>query len=124
MAADDGSRRGGPPPAARYGSAPVTPSSNERPSHRVPLARFVPWFIVGFLALAVLRSTGAIPAAWVAPTRALSTWLTVAAMAALGLGVDLRAIRRVGPRVVATVTASLALLIVLAVALIRTLGIG
>jgi uncharacterized membrane protein YadS len=44
-------------------------------------------------------------------------------MAALGLGVDVRAVRRVGRPVIATVCASLLVLIVLAVALIRGLGI-
>ncbi|HEU4631649.1 MAG TPA: putative sulfate exporter family transporter [Gemmatimonadaceae bacterium] len=116
--------RGAPPRITRSRRAPASASSDARRAHPLRLARFVPWFIVGFLALAVLRSVGAIPAAWVGPTRALSTWLTVAAMAALGLGVDLRAIRRVGVPVVATVTASLALLIVLGVTLIRLLRIG
>ena len=91
---------------------------------RFDLARFVPWFIAGFLALAVLRSTGVIPEAWIAPTRSLSTWLTVGAMAALGLGVDIRVIGRVGWPVIITVSASLAVLIVLAVALIRLLAIA
>ncbi|MEP6619687.1 MAG: putative sulfate exporter family transporter [bacterium] len=85
--------------------------------------RFVPWFIVGFLALAVLRSAGTIPPSWIAPTRTLSGWLTVAAMAALGLGVDLKAVGRAGRPVVITVTASLAVLILLSVTLIRVLGI-
>jgi uncharacterized integral membrane protein (TIGR00698 family) len=106
--------------ALLHRDAPVAAGAS-RPRFR--LTRFVPWFIVGFLALAVLRSTGAIPAAWVGPTRALSTWLTVGAMAALGLGVDLKAIRRVGLPVMATVTASLVLLIALAITLIRVLGI-
>lgn len=44
-------------------------------------------------------------------------------MAALGLGVDLKAIRHVGARVVTTVTLSLATLLVLAITLIRVLGI-
>lgn len=92
-----------------------------RPALR--LTRLVPWFIVGFLALAVLRSAGAIPPAVAAPARALSGWLTIAAMAALGLGVDLRAIARAGRPVVLTVTGSLAVLLVLAVTLIRVLGI-
>lgn len=90
---------------------------------RFRITRFVPWFIVGFLALAVLRSTGTIPEPWIAPTRSLSTWLMVGALAALGLGVDLRAIRRVGRPVIITVSASLAVLIVLAVTLIRVLAI-
>jgi len=92
-----------------------------KPSFR--LTRFVPWFIIGFLLLAGLRSTGAVPASWVSPTRAMSTWLTVAAMAALGLGVDLKAISKVGPRVITTVTGSLCLLIVFSVSLIHLLHI-
>ena len=85
--------------------------------------RFVPWFIIGFLALAGLRSGGAIPATAAAPMKALSTWLTVAAMAALGLGVDLTAIRTVGKPVILTITASLAVLVALSVALIHVLAI-
>jgi uncharacterized membrane protein YadS len=88
------------------------------------LTRFVPWFIIGFLTLALLRSSGAIPTAWIPPMHALSTWLTVLAMAALGLGVDLRAISRVGRPVVLTVSASLAVLIALAITLIRVLAIA
>jgi uncharacterized integral membrane protein (TIGR00698 family) len=90
---------------------------------RFPITRFVPWFIIGFLGLAILRSARIIPEGWVAPTRALSTWLTVAAMAALGLGVDLKAIAKVGRPVILTVTASLGVLLVLGVGLIHVLGI-
>jgi uncharacterized integral membrane protein (TIGR00698 family) len=90
---------------------------------RLSLGRLVPWFIVGFLALAALRSTGLIAPALAQPLRALSSWLTILAMAALGLGVDLRAIRRVGRPVVLTVSGSLIVLVVLAVGLIRGLGI-
>jgi uncharacterized integral membrane protein (TIGR00698 family) len=93
-------------------------------STRFDLTRFVPWFIAGFLALAVLRSSGVIPETWIAPARSLSTWLTVGAMAALGLGVDIRAISRVGRPVIITVSASLAVLIVLALTLIRLLAIA
>ncbi|GJG89576.1 UPF0324 membrane protein [Gemmatimonadetes bacterium T265] len=93
------------------------------PRPRFSLTRFVPWFIVGFLVLAGLRSAGVLPAAVAAPARALSAWLTIAAMAALGLGVDLKGIARVGRPVIATVTGSLVLLIGLSVALIHGLGI-
>jgi uncharacterized integral membrane protein (TIGR00698 family) len=87
------------------------------------ITRFVPWFIIGFLLLAALRSTGVLPASAATSTKAVSGWLTVAAMAALGLGVDLRAIRRVGAPVIATVSLSLAILVGLAVSLIHVLGI-
>ncbi len=87
------------------------------------LTRFVPWFIIGFMLLAILRSVGAMPVAWVAPSRAVSGWLTVGAMAALGLGVDLKAISKIGPRVIITVTGSLCVLIGLSLTLIHFLHI-
>ena len=90
---------------------------------RPRLSQLVPWFIVGFLALAALRSVGVIPAAAAADAKAVSSWLTIGAMAALGLGVDLRAVSRVGRPVVLTVVGSLATLIVLSVTLIRVLAI-
>jgi len=113
-------QRAGMPSDAPADGATVTPDTR-RP--RFSLTRFVPWFIVGFLALAALRSGGVLPAAVAAPARTLSAWLTIAAMAALGLGVDLKVIARVGRPVIATVTGSLVLLIVLSVALIHGLGI-
>jgi uncharacterized integral membrane protein (TIGR00698 family) len=101
----------------RAGTAPTTPGASFR------LTQYVPWFILGFLALGVLRSLGAIPTPLVAPARTASTWLTVVAMAALGLGCDLRSIARAGRPIVVTVSGSLLALIVLAVSLIHGLGI-
>ena len=54
----------------------------------MPLHRFVPWFIVGFLALALLRAVGLAPPPAVDVARSTAGWLTILAMAALGLGVD------------------------------------
>ncbi|MDB4879404.1 MAG: putative protein family [Gemmatimonadetes bacterium] len=99
------------------------PRTADAPGDAVRLTRFIPWFIVGFLVLATLRSVGAIPAPVAGATKAVSGLLTVAAMAALGLGVDARALARVGRGVVLTVTASLAMLVALSLALIRVLGI-
>jgi uncharacterized integral membrane protein (TIGR00698 family) len=84
----------------------------------------VPWFIAGFLLLAAARSLGFIPAEVAGPVREVSRWMTVLAMAALGLGVDVRVLGRVGPRVVAAVTASLVVLIALSATLIFALRIG
>ena len=83
----------------------------------------MPWFIVAFLVLATLRAFGAIPTAWVAPTRLVSTYLTIVAMAALGLSADLRAVARAGGRVIAAVSVSLLGLVALGVAIIRLLQI-
>jgi uncharacterized membrane protein YadS len=63
------------------------------------------------------------PVAWVGPARVASTWLTVAAMAALGLGVDLKAMSKVGPRVIITVSGSLVVLMLLSLTLIHLLNI-
>ena len=93
------------------------------PRSRLRIGRYVPWFIPGFLLLAALRSSGAIPVPVVDPARTASSVLTVAAMAGLGLGVNLRALRGVGRPVVVTVCGSLAVLMVLAVSLIHLLAI-
>jgi uncharacterized membrane protein YadS len=87
------------------------------------LARALPWFIVGFLLLALLRSAGFIPANVAGQLKTLSGWLTLLAMAALGLGVDLRSLRKVGAPVVLTVSASLLALVTMSVMLIRLLAI-
>ncbi|WP_241004825.1 YeiH family protein [Brevundimonas fontaquae] len=87
------------------------------------LSRLLPWFIIGFLIMIGLRSFDLIPQAALAPMAAASGLLTVVAMAALGLQTDIRAVARAGGRVVAAVILSLGALVVLALALIRLLGL-
>ena len=94
-----------------------------RKGGRPGLTKLVPWFILGFLALATLRSLGLIPDIVVKPLTQLAGFLTVLSMAALGLGVDVRILARVGGRVTLAVTASLAVLIAVSLLLIRALGI-
>jgi uncharacterized membrane protein YadS len=93
-------------------------------TQRMAAGSVVPWFIAGFLVLAAARSFGVIPAEVAGPVREVSRWMTVLAMAALGLGVDVRILGRVGARVIAAVTASLLVLVTLSLVLIRLLGIG
>ncbi len=88
------------------------------------LNRFVPWFIIGFLTLAALRSTGLIPDMVLQAIMPLATILTVISMAALGLGVDLKVLGRVGGRVTLAVTLSLIVLIGISMVLIRLLNIS
>ena len=92
------------------------------PDTRLHWTRFVPWFIVGFLVLASARSAGALPPAVVAALGTISSVLTIGAMAALGLGVNPRDMARVGRPMVITVTASLGVMVVLSLLLIRLLG--
>jgi uncharacterized membrane protein YadS len=81
--------------------------------------RLVPWFILGFLAFAALRSLDIIPATVVAPLTGITSFLTVVSMAALGLGVDVRVLANVGGRVTAAVTLSLLFLLAISVGLIH-----
>ncbi len=86
--------------------------------------RLVPWFIVGFLVLAAFRSLGLVPDVALGPVTRTAGILTVISMAALGLGVDVRVIGRVGGRVTAAVTLSLALLLLVSLGLIHLLRLG
>jgi uncharacterized membrane protein YadS len=85
-------------------------------------ASYLPWFVVGFVLAAVVQTAGMVPAAVTEISRSVSHWATVASMAALGLGVEVAAVRRVGGRVVVAVTASLAFLLVLSVWLARVVS--
>jgi len=80
--------------------------------------RFVPWFILGFLVLAALRSFAIIPGELAGPIRTITVFLTVVSMAALGLGVDVRVLAKVGGRVTAAVTLSLLLLLAMSIGLV------
>lgn len=87
-------------------------------------AHLLPPFILGFLALAGLNSAGLLPSGLTARAHEVSLGLTILAMAALGLGVDLRDLRAAGPRVVFVVTASLAVLTLMAVAMVKIVNIA
>jgi uncharacterized integral membrane protein (TIGR00698 family) len=88
---------------------------------KLSLTKLVPWFVIGFVVLATLRSFGTIPDVVAADAKVVASWLTIAAMAGLGLTVDIRSVKRVGARVAVAVGASLITLICLAVALIKIL---
>jgi uncharacterized integral membrane protein (TIGR00698 family) len=84
----------------------------------------VPWFVVGFLALATLRFAGFVPSPVIAAASDASRWLTILAMAGLGLGVEFAAIQKVGTRVAVAVLGSLGFLIAWSLSLILGLRIG
>ena len=77
-------------------------------------ALLVPWFIVGFIVLMMARNVGLIPQS-VSPIMSEgSTYLTLIAMAGLGLSVDLRSVLASGGRVLLAGTLSIATLVGLA----------
>src|SRR6516225_7452979 len=83
---------------------------------------FVPWFIIGFLVVLVGRSVGLVPEGVLPAITRVAALLTTIAMAALGLGVNIRVVARSGVRVTLAVTVSLIVLGVMSYGLIRLLG--
>jgi uncharacterized integral membrane protein (TIGR00698 family) len=90
---------------------------------RPRLHQLVPWFVVGFLGLAALRSAGLVPHEALDPAATAASLLMIVAMAALGLGVNVRVVASAGARVTGAVTISLLLLGAISLGLIRALGI-
>lgn len=90
---------------------------------KLSINQVVPWFILGFLVLAAVRSAGLIPEAAVPPLGWASTALTILSMAGLGLGVDVRTVAKAGPAVTATVVISLVALFLVSLGLIALLKI-
>ena len=83
----------------------------------------MPWFVIGFVLFAVARSLGLIPELLLPSMAIAAGALTVLAMAALGLGVDVRSLAAAGPRVSAVVTGSLLLLAAMALGLVALLQV-
>ncbi len=57
-----------------------------------------PWFILGFVALAILNSIGIVPAALSSGAKTVSKFLMVSALAAIGLNTDLKTMVKSGAR--------------------------
>lgn len=96
-------------------------SAATSPTARRSVTTFVPWFVIGFVLLAALRSFSLVPDAAASAAKLVAGWLTIAAMAGLGLSSDLRSVSRVGPRVGLAVAGSFSALLIVAVGLIRAL---
>ncbi|EJB08106.1 putative membrane protein [Rhizobium leguminosarum bv. trifolii WSM597] len=75
-----------------------------------PQRGLVPWFIIGFIIVVIARSMGLIPAVLIPIFLTTSSGLTVVAMAALGLSVNIRTVASAGGRVILAASASLLLL--------------
>ena len=65
---------------------------------KVNLVKIIPWFIGGFLLLAVLNSMGWIPATVGGVMKAASKFLMVTALAAIGLGTSITDFKKAGLR--------------------------
>ena len=65
---------------------------------KVNLVKIIPWFIGGFLLLAILNSVGCIPVTVSGAIKGTSKFLMVAALAAIGLGTSITDFKKAGLR--------------------------
>ncbi len=64
----------------------------------VRVFRLVPWFLIGFLVVVLLRTVGVLPAAAAPGFASVATFLITVALAAIGVSTDFGALRRAGFR--------------------------
>jgi uncharacterized integral membrane protein (TIGR00698 family) len=64
----------------------------------VRVLRLVPWFLIGFLVVVLLRTLGVLPAAAAPGFSTAATFLITVALAAIGVSTDFGALRRAGFR--------------------------
>ena len=63
---------------------------------KVNLVKIIPWFIGGFLLLAIFNSVGCIPVAVSGAIKGISKFLMVTALAAIGLGTSITDFKKAG----------------------------
>lgn len=83
----------------------------------------LPWYLYGFLVAAALRTSGLIPPSAAAHAQQASHLLTITAMAALGLGVELRALGKSGVRSASAAVLSFLALLALALVAVQLLPV-
>jgi uncharacterized integral membrane protein (TIGR00698 family) len=69
-----------------------------RAGTRVPWKRIVPWFILWFLAAALVNSSGVVPASWHDPIATVAVFMISVALAAIGLQTEFARLLRAGAR--------------------------
>lgn len=110
---------------AEDATAPISGRSGaSRFSFLSTLSSYLPWFVIGFVLLAILRTVNVIPDSTGADVQGVSKILTAVAMTALGLTVDVRSVRKGGAKVALTVSALTVLLVVMALIMVTVMGIG
>ena len=87
--------------AARRRDDQTAPSASPIGRRAAVAARLIPGFLVGFLALAAVNTAGLIPGSAHADLARAATILITVALSAVGLSIDVAALRRTGARPIA-----------------------
>ncbi len=72
------------------------PLPEEPKKHGIHFGAFIPWFIIGFIFLAILNSLGFIPTPVAQGTKNLSRFFMITALAAIGMNTNLQEIKNSG----------------------------
>ncbi|WP_245979906.1 YeiH family protein [Streptomyces diacarni] len=64
---------------------------------RIRVGRLIPWFLVGFIALAAINTAGLVPQSAHEPLSTLAVFLITVALSAIGLSTEPAKLRRAGP---------------------------
>jgi len=84
--------------ARRTARSQPDPADGPRRAGGVRVLRLVPWFLIGFLVVVLLRTTGVLPAVAAPGFSAAATFLITVALGAVGASTDFAALRRAGFR--------------------------
>ena len=92
-------------------------TANSADTKKVNITGLLPWFIVAFLAVAIINSMGLIPSAVSATLKGISKFLMVAALAAIGLNTDFREMKKSGinPMIHGFIISALVVIVAIAV---------
>ncbi len=90
---------------------------------KVKFTKLFPWFILGFLAMAILNSTGIVSQALSSGAKDVSKFLMVAALAAIGLNTDFKKMAKSGARPMLHGFIISALVVIVAIAVEYAMGI-
>lgn len=108
--------------SAMRDSEEAAPTAHQ-PASGFRLRSAVPWFVIGFLLFAGLRTVGVVPASLGDGIREVSRVMTIVAMAALGLTVDLSSVRRSGRAVASLVLLLTVVSVTMGLILVKVFGV-
>lgn len=90
---------------------------------KIKFTKLFPWFILGFLAMAILNSIGVVPTVISAGAKDISKFLMITALAAIGLNTDFKKMAKSGARPMLHGFIISALVVIVALAVEYAMGI-
>jgi uncharacterized integral membrane protein (TIGR00698 family) len=90
--------------------------------NEISIRQYLPWFVLGFMFLATLRSVGLISEEQGSQIRNFSRYSFLVAMVAIGMAVDIRDVVKIGPKVALVICSVLLFMVTTSVVASKALG--